>query len=243
MKDYSPHWSTTILAAIVLHFAAALGFSFVAPTPEVVPTIEAAQSFEWIDVDLSDEVIADAQESSPQSTPSPRESSSPFNAQDLFVPELPTPQLPTVEQIQPPEVTHVKPIERPQLQPPDDKPKVERPAEAQPKVEQPPKVDAQPKIDAPAEVQRLEQPPVALKEVYPEAGSGLGYKGFVSIAATVGTDGKVHETEILQSSGRYFVDEIALKAAVQWTFKPARDTNGRPMQSIKIITFDFRKFS
>ena len=218
MKDYSPHWSTTILAAIVLHFAAALGFSFVEPKPEVVPTIEAAQSFEWIDVDLSDEVIADAQESLPQSTPSPRESSSPFSAQDLFVPQLPTPEVPAVEQIQPREV---KPIERPRFQLPDDKPKVERPAEAQ----------------------RLEQPPVALKEVYPEAGSGLGYKGFVSIAATVGTDGKVHETEILQSSGRYFVDEIALKAAVQWTFKPARDTNGRPMQSIKIITFDFRKFS
>ena len=89
----------------------------------------------------------------------------------------------------------------------------------------------------------MEQPPVTIKEVYPEAGSGLGFKGYVSIAATIGTDGKVHETEILQSSGRYFVDEIALKAAVQWTFKPARDQNGKPMQSIKIITFDFRKFS
>ena len=234
MKDYSPHWSTTILAAIVLHFAAALGFSFVEPKPEVVPTIEAAQSFEWIDVDLSDEVIADAQESSPPSTPAPRESSSPFSAQDLFVPQLPTPEVPAVEQIQPREV---KPIERPRFQLPDEKPKVERPAEAQPKVEEPPKVEQ------PAEAQRLEQPPVALKEVYPEQGSGLGFKGFVSIAATVGTDGKVHETEILQSSGRFFVDEIALKAAVQWTFKPARDQNGKPMQSIKIITFDFRKFS
>lgn len=231
MNDYSPRWTTTIFAAVILHFAAALGFSLVEPKAEVVPTIEIASEFDWVDVDLSDAAGVDAEEiSSTPSTPG-KESSSPFSAQDLFVPETKIPELPTVEQIQPHEV---KPIERPRIQ---------QPVTEKPKVEESPKVDAPSKVEQPAEAQQLEQPPVTIKEVYPEAGSGLGYKGFVSIAATVGTDGKVHETEILQSSGRFFVDEIALKAAVQWTFKPARDQNGKPMQSIKIITFDFRKFS
>ena len=228
MNEYSPRWTATIFAAMILHVAAALGFSLVAAEVEPAPTIEVAQSFEWVDVDLSDGDFVDAEGISPP-TPPTQENSSPFNAQDLFVPETKIPELPAVEQFQPP-TPEVKPIERPKPQPHVVKPP------AQSKVEEPPKVEE------PAEAQRLEQPPVALKEVYPEAGSGLGYKGFVSIAATVGTDGKVHETEILQSSGRYFVDEIALKAAVQWTFRPARDQNGKPMQSIKIITFDFRKF-
>ena len=232
MTDYSPRWATTIFAAVILHVAAATGFSLVDTQPEVVPTIEAAE-FDWVDVDLSDEtVIVDANEISSQPATSTRENSTVFNAQDLFVPETKIPELPAVEEIQPSPVKPVKPVERLQIQPPvtDNKP-VEKP-----------KVDEVSKVEQPAEVQRLEQPPVAIKEVYPEFGSGLGYKGFVSIAATVGTDGKVHETEILQSSGRFFVDEIALKAAMQWTFKPARDQNGKPMQSIKIITFDFRKF-
>ena len=232
MNDYSPRWTATIFAAVILHVAAALGFSLVAEEVEPVPTIEDAQTFAWVDVDLSDGESVDAEGILPPST---QETSSPFNAQDLFVPEAKISQLPAVEQFKPP-TPEVKPIERTQLQPPEVKP-IERPKP------QPPNVEELPKIEEPAEAQRLEQPPVALKEVYPKAGSGLGYKGFVSIAATVGTDGKVHETEILQSSGRYFVDEIALKAAVQWTFKPARDQNGKPMQSIKIITFDFRKFS
>ena len=231
MTDYSPRWATTIFAAVTLHFAAALGFSLVEPKAEVVPTAEVASEFDWIDVELSDAVIVDAEEiSSTPSTPV-KENSSPFNAQDLFAVQLPIPQLETVEQIQPHEV---KPIERPRFQ---------QPVTEKPKVDESPKVDAPPKVEESAEAQRLEQPPVTIKEVYPEAGSGLGFKGYVSIAATIGTDGKVHETEILQSSGRFFVDEISLKAAVQWTFKPARDQNGKPMQSIKIITFDFRKFS
>ena len=232
MTDYSPRWATTIFAAVTLHFAAALGFSLVEPKAEVVPTTEVASEFDWIDVELSDATGVDAEEISSTQENSPvQENSSPFSAQDLFVPQLPIPQVPTVEEIQPHEV---KPVERQRFQ---------LPVTEKPKVDESPKVDAPSKVEESAEAQRLEQPPVTIKEVYPEAGSGLGFKGYVSIAATVGTDGKIHETEILQSSGRYFVDEIALKAAVQWTFKPARDQNGKPMQSIKIITFDFRKFS
>lgn len=230
MTDYSPRWATTIFAAVTLHFAAALGFSLVEPKAEVVPTTEVASEFDWIDVELSDAVGVNAEEiSSQENSPTP-ENSSPFSAKDLFVPETKIPELPTVEEIQPHEV---KPVERQRFQ---------QPVTEKPKVDESPKVDAPSKVEETAEAQRLEQPPVTIKEVYPEAGSGLGFKGYVSIAATIGTDGKVHETEILQSSGRYFVDEIALKAAVQWTFKPARDQNGKPMQSIKIITFDFRKF-
>ncbi|MBR2519383.1 MAG: TonB family protein [Selenomonadaceae bacterium] len=228
--NYSPHWSATIFAAIILNLLAALGFSFVAEKLEPEPKIVEVTAFDWVDVDLSDEVISiDEDEIFVEPV---KENSSPFNAQDLFVPELKIPELPAVE-----EIPEVKPIERP------------KPVERPQTVTRPPppivteKPPAQPKVEPPAENREIVQPPVAITEVYPEKADALDYKGFVSIAATIDEDGKVTETEILQSSGQELVDEIAIKAAVQWTFRPALDQYNRPLPSIKIIVFDFKKFS
>ena len=226
--NYSPHWSATIFAAIILHIVTAWGLSCVVPEPLPEENFAEVTAFEWVDVDLSDEtILVDADGISTEPV---KENSSPFNAQDLFVPELKIPEVPAVEKL-----PEVKPIERP-------KPHEVKPAE-RPKPPEVKPTERPQQVEVPAENREIVQPPVALKEVYPQQGSGLGYKGFVSIAATIDADGKVIETEILQSSGRYFVDEIALKAAVQWTFRPALDQNNRPMQSVKIIVFDFRKFS
>ena len=228
MNGYSTHWAATIFAAIIFHFAAALSFSYVLPKLAPEKNFEDVVEIELVDENFfQPEVVAqeaipstDAQEILPT-----------FKAQDLFVPDLKIPE-PKIEQ--PPEI---KPLEPQKIQPPpkiDSKPK--------PKPEQKPEPEESPKEEpAPEDKrQRLVRPPITIMEVYPEEGSVLGFKGYISFAARIGKDGKVKSTEILQSSGRYFVDEIARKAAVQWAFKPALDQSGRPMECDKIITFDFK---
>ena len=237
MSDYSTYWRTTIFASIAFHFLMALGFSYVLPHLIPEPTIEDVAEFEWVDVDLlPDEVVVVEAEAIPSETV--QETLPTFNAQDLFVQELTIPEL-RIEPIEPLPLPEVKPIEPPKLQSPPQI--VNNAPPAQVKTETPPTNN---EVVVPKNAkQQLGQPPVTLTEFYPEKGSGLGYKGYVSIAATIGKDGKVKATKVMRTSGRYFVDEIARKAAMQWTFKPALDQDGKPMECDKIITFDFKKFA
>ena len=233
MNGYSTYWRITIFAAIILHFLAALGFSYVLPYLMPEPKIEDVAELEWVDVDLlpPDVLVVEAQVIP---TGSAQETLPTFNAQDLFVPDLTIPE-PKIEP--PPEV---KPLEPSKPQSPPQVAKTEQEDNRQVQSDEPPKEV----VAVPANAkQQLGKPPVTLKEVYPEKGGGLGYKGYVLIAVTIGKDGKVRATKIINSSGRIFVDEIAQKAAEQWTFKPALDRDGKPMICDKIITFDFRKFS
>ena len=233
MSGYSTYWRTTIFAAIAFHFLTALGFSYVLPHLMPEPKIEDVAEFEWVDVDLlpPDVTVIEAQAIPTETV---QEVLPTFNAQDLFVPELTIPE-PIIEP--PPEI---KPIEPPKPQPPPQVVKTEQEAQQQVQSEEPPKEV----VVVPANAkQQLGQPPVTVTEVYPQKGSGLGYKGYVSIAATIGKDGKVRATKVMRTSGRMFVDEIARKAAMQWTFKPALDQDGKPMECDKIITFDFKKFA
>lgn len=234
MTSYSAHWRTTIFAAIILHFFIALGVSYVLPILMPEPKIEIAPEFEWVDVDLLPDNFVVAEEAIPAETA--QENSPTFNAQDLFIPELTIPEV-KIEPPAPIKPPEIKPIERP-------KPKVENPkppAQIQPE-EKPPEVPAK-TDDADSPKQQLGKPPVTVKEVYPEKDSVLGYKGYVVVAVTIGKDGKVKAANIVSSSGTDSVDEIALKAAKQWTFRPALDKIGKPMACDKIITFDFKKIS
>ena len=236
MEKYSAHWAATIFASITFHFLAALGFSYALPYLTPAPKIETVEEFELVDVDLlpseSDIAVVEA-EAIPSATV--QETLPTFDAKDLLIPELIIPE-PIIEPPPPPEI---KPVEPPKPQKPPQI--VKNDQETKPKVEkeETPKEDVVPKENR----QLMARPPITIKEVYPEKGSGLGYKGYISFAARIGKDGKVKSTEILQSSGRYVVDEIARKAAMQWTFKPALDQQGKPMVCDKIITFDFKKFA
>ena len=236
MTGYSTYWRTTIFASIVFHFLMALGFSYVLPHLIPEPTIEDVAEFEWVDVDLlPDEVVVVEAEAIPP-TQAVQETLPTFNVQELFVPDLKISEPVLVEEVQP--LPEVKPIEPPKPQPPPQVVNNEPPVKAEETA--PPKEEVVVPKNA---KQQLGQPPVTVTEFYPEKGSGLGYKGYVSIAATIGKDGKVKATKVMRTSGRYFVDEIARKAAMQWTFKPALDQEGKPMECDKIITFDFKKFS
>ena len=150
------------------------------------------------------------------------------------MPELTIPE-PTIEPVKP-SPPQLKPIEPPKPQPPPTKP-----ADDKPDVKLQPAQEPAKEVAPDTGKQVVTRPPITIKEVYPQKGSVLGFKGYISFAAHIDKNGKVTATEILQSSGRYFVDEIARKAAEQWTFKPALDQRGRPMECDKIITFDFKK--
>lgn len=237
MNGYSTYWRTTIFAAIAFHFLLALGFSYVLPHLIPEPKIEDVAEFEWIDVDLLPENVT-VIEAEAIPTETIQETLPTFNARDLFVPELTIPEPVFVEETPPPPPPEVKPIEPPKPPPPPQVVKTEQEAKQQVESEEPPK-----EIVVVQGKQQMGQPPVTITEFYPEKGSGLGYRGYVSIAATIGKDGKVKATKVMRTSGRLFVDEIARKAAMQWTFKPALDQDGKPMVCDKIITFDFKKFA
>lgn len=227
MEKFSSYWRATILAAIFLHGAAIFAMPYVVPIFSPAKNFQTDAELEWIDVELSDATIIEAQENLSVDA---QETLPTFNAEDLIVPEISVPEI------------KIEPLNPPPSQKPVELPKPPSPAANKPTA---PKNDSPAeKVDTPQNIRQfMAKPPVAVKEVFPEKGSGLGYKGYVSIAVHIGKDGKIKSTEILQSSGRYFVDEIALKAAVQWTFRPALDQIGRPMECDKIITFDFKKFA
>lgn len=231
MTGYATRWRATILAAIILHVAAAFVFSYVLPLFAPQPKLETVAELEWVDADLTDEVTVIDAEAIPSDAP--QESLSTFDAGDLVLPELTIPE-PKIEPVAP-TLPQPKPTEPPKLQP------TPKPADVKPDAKPQP-AQAPAKEVAPVQ-QVVTRPPITINAVYPEQGSGLGFKGYVSFAAHIDKNGKITATEILQSSGRYFVDEIARKAAQQWTFKPALDQHGRPMECDKIITFDFKKFA
>jgi len=211
--SYSPAWRKTIVAAVAVHAVGALGFGYVAENFQPAPKIQAVAEIDWVDVDLTDEVAIDDAEAIPSDAAEP----SAFAAEDLRLPEanVPTFTPPTIERPKP----QVKPIERPKPQPPAENPKP---------VDQP--------VDQPA-AQIMSKPPVTVREVQPDI---KNFRGFIAVAVRVGKDGKVKSTEILQSSADAAIDAKAVDAARQWTFRPALDQVGRPMDSDKIIVFDLR---
>ena len=240
MKKYSANWSATICAAIIFHFLMVVGFSYVLLHFTPKHKIENIIEVELVENDsLTSDIIADESDSEAITSSQEEKILSTFDAQDLVIPEIniPEPRVDTMIQPVAPTLPEIKVHESPKPQPPQIA-KTEQNIKQQFNHETPSKDDAVQNNDR----QLVTRPPITINAVYPEKGSGLGFKGYVSFAVRIGKDGKVKSTEILQSSGRYFVDEIARKAAEQWTFKPALDQIGKPMECDKIITFDFKKF-
>ena len=82
------------------------------------------------------------------------------------------------------------------------------------------------------------QPPITLSDSYPPEGM-YTFKGVIRVFTTIGEDGKVKATKIAVSSGRRSADELAQAFCRRWTFKPARDGEGKPMESVKLIRIPF----
>jgi protein TonB len=82
------------------------------------------------------------------------------------------------------------------------------------------------------------QPPKIIVDSYPPEGI-YTFKGVVRVFATIGEDGKIKKTKVAVTSGRRSVDELAMAFCRRWTFKPALDSKGQPMECIKLIRIPF----
>lgn len=222
MRSYSSHWFATFIAALVLHLTFLMAFSYILPYLMPEPEAMLFQEMEWIEVDMPDEAVPE-EEVIMEPLPTEPVSEPIIYEEDVIVPEVPEEpeEIPIMEEV---------------------------PHEAVEKLmEELEKADSEgkkPEIAVPAENnnQRMGQPPVVLKEVYPPAG-GLGFEGTVTIAATIGRDGRVKRTKIIVGSGRLVIDNIAMSAVAKWIFKPALDEEGKPMNCDKIIIIDFQKLN
>jgi TonB family protein len=72
---------------------------------------------------------------------------------------------------------------------------------------------------------------------YPPDAKEQRIDGTVSVAVRVGTDGLVKDATVRKSVPR--LDEAALAAVRQWTFRPGR-AKGKPVEVVVTITFEFR---
>ena len=75
-----------------------------------------------------------------------------------------------------------------------------------------------------------------VKPVYPVFAMSARVGGNVLIEATIGVDGKVHNTRVLQSIAA--LDQAALDAVRQWEFEPTR-INGEPVAVMMVIVVTF----
>ena len=66
-----------------------------------------------------------------------------------------------------------------------------------------------------------------------------GHEGRVHLHVTVGVDGKVRESVVAKSSGWPVLDAEAVATARTWTFSPALDAAGAPMESKVLVPIDF----
>jgi TonB family protein len=83
------------------------------------------------------------------------------------------------------------------------------------------------------------KPPRAIKTPEPEPARHPG-KDITEVSITVGTDGRVHDGKVIQSSGSTETDNNAVAAILKWRFEPAT-VDGHPV-AIKVnIKVDARR--
>jgi protein TonB len=91
-----------------------------------------------------------------------------------------------------------------------------------------------------AEGKGLTEPVVENKVVpsYPAEARAERIQGAVAVEATITKEGRVAEARVKRAVDPR-LDAAALEAVRQWTFKPARDKEGRPVAVIFTVTLRF----
>jgi TonB family protein len=83
--------------------------------------------------------------------------------------------------------------------------------------------------------------PVPTRKVapaYPEEAKQDKVAGVVVLQLLIGTDGRVHEVEVLQDPDPRLT-KAAVEAVKQWEFEPARDKDGKPLSVKSSVTLNF----
>ena len=71
----------------------------------------------------------------------------------------------------------------------------------------------------------------------------VGLQGTTRVAVLIDRNGKVRRMRISKSSGSILLDNAAVEAASESTFKPARDKDGRPIPTVAELPITFTKRS
>lgn len=77
-----------------------------------------------------------------------------------------------------------------------------------------------------------------VQPVYPPEAKKAGIDGIVMLQGTVGTDGVLHDLKPLRSEPIGLAD-AAVKAVSQWRYEPARDADGKAVETTLTITVSF----
>ena len=225
------YFRTAIFLSLIIHLAAGICLTFALPKilPEKILPVEE----EFIDVNLTAEnFIDDAAEIETAEVETIPE----FEFPEIVIPELKIPgTVFETPKFTPPEIPKPAEISTPE--------KIQPPPPVQQKISE---TETPPKVEKPVEdntPQKLNRPAVIVNEVYPQKGSGLGYTGKIILNVKISKNGEVIGADIVQGSGRMLVDSLAQDYIKKWNFRPALDDTGRPMESSKVIQFDFKKFS
>ena len=226
------YWRQAIFLSLVIHLAAGICLAFALPKifTEKVLSVEE----EFIDVDLAAENFVE--ESAAEIETVDAEIIPEFEFPEIVIPELKIPgTVFETPKFTPPEIPKPAEISTPE--------KIQPPPPVQQKISE---TETPPKVEKPVEdntPQKLNRPAVIVNEVYPQKGSGLGYTGKIILNVKISKNGEVIGADIVQGSGRMLVDSLAQDYIKKWNFRPALDDTGRPMESSKVIQFDFKKFS
>ena len=225
--SYSANWRLYYVIAFFAHIVAWLFFSLAVPYLKIEsepPPVLEEMSWESIDdvflIDEPGEEIVVEPEEEPQPTP---------EIVPVFVPEtIPEPPIEVVE----------TPIEE------------ETPQEAEDEQEAIAKLQEKPAdvsetengniaIRSNSNGQTMGEPAKLIVEVQPTEGA-LSFKGRISVSAHINREGEVDATKIMISSGNLIFDNVAMNIVrKEWKFKPATDTEGKPMESNYICSLYF----
>ncbi len=98
---------------------------------------------------------------------------------------------------------------------------------------------------APAVAAIVKQPVAvaAPDPAYPQAAKALGEQGEVKLSGYVGTDGTISDIVVESSSRSVTLDELAVATFSRWTFSPAIDDAGKPVEARVVTTLAFWKDS
>jgi TonB family protein len=73
--------------------------------------------------------------------------------------------------------------------------------------------------------------------IYPQAAKQYRIEGAVTLNATIGADGRVHQAQVI--SGPPMLRDAAVTAVKQWKYAPST-VNGRAVESSVRVVLDFK---
>lgn len=103
-----------------------------------------------------------------------------------------------------------------------------------------PVTSSAPKLSAPAPANAVIVQSHLIQHVnpiYPQAAKQYRIEGAVTLNATIGADGRVHQAQII--SGPPMLRDAAISAVKQWKYAPST-VNGRPVESSVRVVLDFK---